>query len=1044
MGVYTPYHMHTMKSLLDSTTSFEEYLEAAIKCGMHAIGISEHGIPREWAANKLLCKAKIDSINAERAKEGLALLPPMKYLNGVEIYLTENLAPKVRDNYHTVLIAKNEEGQREMLNLVQLSTREDHMYYNNRITFDEFLDISDNVIKISACIAGPLSKLSVDHPRYMELVEHYDYLEIQHHNTPEQIAYNRLLYQLSCQFDKPLIAGTDTHSLNKYKHECRAILMEYKKQHYPDEDKFDLIWKTYDELVEAYRIQAALSEDVYMQAIENTNVMAASVEDIPIDTSIKYPILYGTRENDARRFEEVVAQSFESGCSNGMIKPHQIEAFKKAIDEEMAVFKKLDMTGFMLSMHELLKWCRENNIPVGPGRGSVTGSRIAYLVGITDLNPEDLNTNFARFANEERVEIGDIDIDCIASDDRAKIFDYIQNRFGERFTARVGSYGTLADKSIIDVVGKTLQIPYAQIKEIKKLHESDPEKARNQYPEIYYYYDGLASVTISQSVHPAGMVISPVELVSNYGTIYKDGVQCLLLGMDATHDVGLAKYDFLGLKTLAVIRDTCNMANIPFPRYNTMDWHDEVVWNELDEDSSLMFQMEKGSAKRAMRDFKPHSIKDLALVSACLRPSSASYRDKVYAHIPNKNPTEAMDKLFADSLGYLVYQEQIIQALIELCGFTGSQADSVRRDIAKKKEAKVAEDVIKIREGYCRLSSQPREIAEQECAQMLQVIQDASGYSFNYNHAAAYSLLTYIFAWLRHYYPVEFVAAFLNNADNDEDILNGTDMMKKLQIRLRMPHYGVSKDFYAADSETRTITQGIAAIKDFGPGKGDKLFAFSQRFQNIKYFSDLLIALKKSNVKLNSNCVEKLIKLDFFSPEFGNINQLLRIKQLYEKWYYRKRIAIAEVITEPYYYIFEKYGKKSEMNITITDESLLSVMHDLEEFVLDSNIYDCTILEKARYFAEIMGYNGYISGRQEDRRKLYVQDVIPLKSRKTNDLWAYLFKCQSIGSGIETTFTVRKNLYDRQPIQKGQFIYCLGEYKDKNGYWNIKQYEELV
>ena len=193
--------------------------------------------------------------------------------------------------------------------------------------------------------------------------------------------------------------------------------MEYKNQHYPDEDKFDLTWKTYDELVEAYRQQGVLPEEVFLQAIENTNVMADSVEDVPIDTAIKYPILYGSHENDTRKFEELVATEFANKCESVAIKPDQVEAFKAAIDEEMAVFKKLDMTGFMLSMAELIKFCRDNNIPVGPGRGSVSGSRIAYIVGIVDLNPEDLNTVFSRFANEERVEIGDkhICFPCVAT-----------------------------------------------------------------------------------------------------------------------------------------------------------------------------------------------------------------------------------------------------------------------------------------------------------------------------------------------------------------------------------------------------------------------------------------------------------------------------------------------------------------------------------------------------------------------------------------------------------------------------------------------------
>ena len=1047
---YTPYHMHTMKSLLDSSTSFEEYVDKAIECGMVALGCSEHGLNREWAANQLLCKSKIDALNKKRAAEGLPPRPPLKYLNGVEIYMTESFAEKKRDNYHTILIAKNEAGRQELFNLIQLSTRDDHTYYNNRISFDEFLQISDNVIKISACIAGPLSKLPLEHPRYMELARHYDYLEIQHHDTPEQKAYNVLLWQLSCQLGKPLIAGTDTHSLDKYHAECRQVLMEYKNQHYPDEDKFDLTWKTYDELVEAYWQQGVLPEEVFLQAIENTNVMADSVEDVPIDTAIKYPILYGSHENDTRKFEELVATEFANKCESGAIKPDQIEAFKAAIDEEMAVFKKLDMTGFMLSMAELIKFCRDHNIPVGPGRGSVSGSRIAYIVGIVDLNPEDLNTVFSRFANEERVEIGDIDVDIVAEDDRPKIFKYILDRFGERNTARVGSYGTLADKAIIDCVGKVLhqknpdKYSYDEIKEIKKLHERAPQEAREQYPDLFYYYDGLAGVTISQSVHPAGMVISPVDITSNYGTFYKDGVQCLLLNMDATHDVGLAKYDFLGLKSLAVIRDACKLANIPLLRYNTLDWDDQAVWDEIDKDADGLFQFESPFAADAIRKFQPRSVKDLALISACLRPSGASYRDKVYNHIPNKNPTAEMDQLFADSYGYLVYQEQIIAALIKLCGFTGGQADSVRRDIAKKKEEKVAKDVELIREGYCRLSPQPREVAEKECADMLQVIKDASGYSFNYNHAVAYSLVTYMFAWLRHYYPVQFIASYLDNANNEDDIATGTKMAKARRITIGMPKFGISKDGYGCDPEHKVIAQGIMSIKGFGEGQGDSLYALYHCGEHFETFIDLLEALKTHQVRLNLTLIDKLITLDFFSPEFGNQNELKQIKTMWEC--FKVTVNMDSIKGEPYFETIKDFvqppkGKDAKTGKIIDRVGYLKAM---EAYIKSKGIADNTLLHKAKDFAEIMGFNGYVSGRNEDRPNVYVKDVIPLKSRATGEVWAYALVTQSLGSGIESRFTVRAGTYDKIPVNKGQFIFCKKYYQDKKGYWNLSDYVKIA
>lgn len=360
----------------------------ALKYGQKAIATTEHGMHRGYIEKKLYC----DSVG-------------MKLLIGVEVYLTEHLEPKIRDNYHTVLIAKNEAGLKELHMLIRKSTQEDHFYYNNRISFDEFLGISENIISTSACLASPLNKLPDDHPYYLRLAKKYDYLEIQPHDHPEQKELNKRLFLLSQKIGKPLIVGTDTHSSTQYMAECRAMLEAAKGKKYHD-DEFDLTYKSYDQLVEMFRVQGVLPEEVYLEALENTNVLADSVEDIPLETSIKYPILYGSREADDQKFAETVERKFREKLQSGVIPAEQEQAFRNAIDEEMRVFRKLKMTGFMLSMSELISWCRDNDIAIGTARGSVGGSRIAYVTDIIDMNPEQWHTVFSRFANEDRVEIG--------------------------------------------------------------------------------------------------------------------------------------------------------------------------------------------------------------------------------------------------------------------------------------------------------------------------------------------------------------------------------------------------------------------------------------------------------------------------------------------------------------------------------------------------------------------------------------------------------------------------------------------------------------
>lgn len=1040
---YTTYHLHSDYSLLDSCTNFKEYIDAAVQNGQKAIAFTEHGKPMGWVSKKLYC----DQVG-------------IQFIHGVEIYLTESLlnqdGEKVRDNYHTVLLAKNWDGVLELNDLVSRSCQEDHFYYVNRISFDEFLSLSNNILSTSACLASPLNKLPIDHPRYLELAEKYDYLEIQPHAHPDQVAFNRRLLDLSRRLGKPLIAGTDTHSLSPYKAECRSILMKAKHKSYGDEDSFDLTYKTYDQLVDAFRRQGALPEAVFLEAIENTNRMAASCEPFQLDTSIKYPILYGSREADAEKFTETVQRKFQDKLSSGVIPPEQESAFLSAIQEEMRVFRKLHMDGFMLSMSELISWCKEQGMAIGTARGSVGGSRVAYVTDIIDLNPETWHTVFSRFCNEDRVEIGDIDIDCVESD-RPAIFQHIIHRFGADKTARVASFGTIKSKGVIDDVGRALDLQWKQdhpnedspyslknIDHIKKEFDADEEGTKRKYPDLFYYYDGLLGAKVSQSVHPAGMVISPIHLPSNYGVFNKDGEQCLMLDMDEAHEVGVAKYDFLVLKTVQVIRDTCRYLGRPYPKTHEINWDDQAVWADMVKSPIGIFQMESAFAFDSLKKFQPKSIFDMSLVTAAIRPSGASYREDLLAHKQHHNPSPIIDELLSDNLGLIVYQEDTLKFLQQICGLSGSEADNIRRAIGRKQKDRLEAAMPSILEGYCAKSNQPREIAEEEAKEFLQVIEDSASYQFGYNHSIAYCLLGYLCAYFRYYHPIEFITAFLNDAANDEDIRNGTILAKQRGITIVPPKFGISRSDYFFTKEKRVIAKGLSSVKYMGKAVVDELYALSKR--QYATFTDLLWTLSHHS-SLDSRQLDILIKIDFFS-DFGNQRELFQIVSLFDlfkkgeaKQLKKERAAALgiEDIVAKYANGTTKSGKESKSYTLLFP---MTILRECEQRILSLGMEDLGVLMKSRNFKDIMGYAGYISGKEEDRNKLYIKEVYPVRRKKDNVIFGYSLVTQSIGSGKESRMTVFKKAYDADPVKPDDILVCKSWERDGK-YFRMLRYDHL-
>lgn len=1004
MQNYTVYHLHTELSLLDSCTNFKLYVDKAKELGQTAICFTEHGNCYNWIEKKEYCE-----------EQGI------KYLHGVEAYLTKELyeypqvpdewyeahlgcdeketqeelgeflednKKKIRDNYHTVLIARNYDGVKEINALLDKSTQEDHFYYKNRITFDEFKNISDNVIKISACLASPLNKL-----RDESLIQYYDYLEVQPHiNSEEQKKYNKWLYKMSIKYNKPLIAGTDTHSLNKYKAECRSILQKAKHITFTNEDEFDLTYKSYDELVQMFKAQNSLPEKVYLEAIENTNRMADSVETFVLDKSFKYAKCY---DDDEAVLKQRVNEGYRDKLRRGVIKKNP--QYAANVKEEFRVFKKIGMLGFMLFMSDLVRWCWANGIPIGYCRGSVGGSTIAYLTDIIDVDPIVWHTVFSRFANEDRKELGDIDID-ISPTQRHLVYEHIIDSFGVDYTAYILAIGTISDKGTIDEIGRALDYPLDYVANIKRSYEADAEKAKQDYPELFYYFDGLLNTAISQSMHPAGIIVSPITLPDNYGTFWADGKRILQINMEECHEVSLNKYDLLGLKNVEIIKDTCALAGIPYPKSNEINWNDEKVWADIVTSPAGIFQFEGDYAFKMLQSFQPHKINDMSLVNAALRPSGASYRDRLLAHEINHNPSEIIDDLLKDNFGFLVFQEDTIAFLQKICGLSGSEADNIRRAIGRKQKDRLEKAMPSILEGYCSKSSKPRNVAEEEAKAFLQIIEDSSNYQFGFNHSTGYSMIGYTCAYMRYYYPKQFIAAYLNNANNEDDIVNGTNLAQSKGIEILPAKFGHSKDIYLPDEKENKIYKGVASIKFLNSDVANALY--DMKGQNFNSFIDVIKAFPG-----NSRQLDILIKLSYFE-EFGSIGTLLREVEMYNAYGSKKLIKKDKCSLPPE--LLSKYCTETEKQWRVQDQD--GFINELCGMIPKN----CSVPIQS-IFQWQQEYLGYISYKDETKKNVgYVLDV--------NTKYSPKITVYAIDKGTTEVYKMPKKSYEKQPFNKGYLI----------------------
>lgn len=901
----TIYHLHSDISNLtagtgaDSITKFNAYVDRAKELGMHSMAFSEHGSVLNWVKKK-------EAIE----KSG------MKYIHANEIYLTQKIDKEkglLRDNHHYMLIAKNYDGVLELNKLTSDSFNRDdgHFYYNPRLTYDELKATSDNIIMTSACLASPLWKLQKraynnfgvadkEAERELELMlswmqenRHRMFFEIQYHNHPEQIEFNQMLYRLSKQLNIPLIAGTDTHALNSEHSKARTLYLKSKGADYGNEDDFDLTFKSHSEVVEMFEKQDAIPRDAYMEAIHNTNVMADMVESFELDRSPKYPKMY---DNPIETFKTMINEGVKKRGFDKFPKEKK-KLYYDRIKEELETYIKLDAVDYMLLQKNIIDFALSKGIYHGYGRGSVTGSLIAYALEITEMDSIKHNLNFFRFLNPERISLADIDIDFPPSR-RQEVIDYLSTLEGIEF-AEIITFNTKALRGIIRLVGKGLNIPLDEVDKIAKAVETFDGKDRidaswrTRYPELFMYTDIMNGVIESMGSHPSGFLVSPISIDQHISTLYtkESKYRVTALNMKEIDAQNYVKLDILGLANIELINETCELAGIDRLTPDNIDVKDINVWKSLRESTLGVFQMESDSAyaylKQLFSDETLENIQNnvgevdyidlLSMANGAIRPAGKSYRQLLAQGIPRDNGHIALNESLKPTLGYLIFQEQIMNFLTDFCEHTGAESDSVRRGLAKKEGTE--QYLTKIHDGFIKFMvekyGETEEHAEEILQSYLKIIKDASGYGFSINHSSPYSYTGYIGAWLRYHYPLQFLTTVLN-VMKDEKVSKIVAFAKQKKYEIKSISFGNSRAVYNYNEEEQNVYKGLSSIKFMSAIVAEELYQLSQEkdYDRDDWVGLLTDIVEKTSA--NAGQMEILIRLDFFK-EFGSKEVLLEI-----------------------------------------------------------------------------------------------------------------------------------------------------------------------
>ena len=882
MADFVHLHVHSEYSLLDGMSRIKDLPVRAKELGMKAIALTDHGVM--YGAVDFYKECKKNDI---------------KPIIGCEVYVAprsrfEKEAGRDSGYNHLILLAKNKEGYQNLSKLVSLSFVEG-FYYKPRIDLEILEKYSEGLICLSACLAGSLSQVLIqdDMQKAEEIALWHKrvfkddyYIEIQHNGLRQQIMINQKLIQLARKLDIPLVATNDAHYLKKedsYFHEVLLCIQTGKRM--SDEDR--MRFETQEFYIKSPEEMADYFSE-FPDAIENT---------VKIAEKCNYDFEFGVTKlpnYDVPEEYTTHLDYFKDLCYKGIKKRYgenPAEEVMSRLEYEISVIDKMGYVDYFLIVWDYINYAKSVGIPVGPGRGSGAGSIAAYAIGITDIDPLKYGLLFERFLNPERVSMPDFDVD-FCYERRGEVIEYVERKYGKDHVSQIITFGTMAARMVIRDVGRVLDYPYSetdklakmipmevhitipkaleQNREFKELYESNPSV--KQLIDIAIKLEGLPR---QASTHACGIVITK-DPVDTYVPLYvNDGNISTQYTMNLLEELGLLKMDFLGLRTLTVISDTEKLVkqNRGIDVEYDKEMNDPKVYKLWANGESIgIFQFESQGMTNFMKELKPDCLEDIIAGVSLYRPGPM---DQIPRYIKGKqNPGHnvythpALEPILNVTYGCMVYQEQVMQIVRELAGYSLGRADLVRRAMGKKKldvMAKEREYFINGQvdeDGNVLVPGCVRNGIDKESAnKIFDEMAEFAKYAFNKSHAAAYSVVSYRTAYLKTYYPAEFMAATLNSfLGNLDKVPVYIYECKRLNIEILKPD--INKSFTKFTVQDNKIRFGLGSIKNVGVSAIETVIAERTKNGEFKSFTDFCERIQSGTV--NKKCIECLIKAGCF------------------------------------------------------------------------------------------------------------------------------------------------------------------------------------